>query len=157
MSEDGPLNRYQRDGTTARVLGYAGNIAVVGASRDPGKPGGHIPSILQRRGFRVIPVNPTVDELFGEKAYPTLADIPEPVDVVDVFRPAEDAPAIARDAVAIGAKALWLQLGIRSNEAREIATDGGLDYVEDTCMGRESIRTHIAHRRLPRLVREAAT
>jgi len=108
-------------------------IAVVGASRDPRKAGGSVPAGLQQRGFRIIPINPFADELFGERVYRSLLDVPEPVDLVDVFRPAADAPEIARQAVAIGAKALWLQLDIRSREARRIAEAAGMDYVEDQC------------------------
>lgn len=115
------------------VLANAKTIAVVGASRDPRKAGGSVPEGLQRRGFRIIPINPFADELFGERVYRTLADVPEKIDLVDVFRPAADAPEIARQAVAIGAKALWLQLDIRSEEARSIAEAGNLDYVEDQC------------------------
>jgi predicted CoA-binding protein len=88
---------------------------------------------LQRRGFRIIPINPFADELFGERVYRTLADVPEKVDLVDVFRPSADAPDIARQAVAIGAKALWLQEEIRSDEARRIAEEAGLEFVEDEC------------------------
>jgi predicted CoA-binding protein len=105
----------------------------VGASRDPDKAGGSVPEGLQRRGFRIIPINPYADTLFGERVYRSLADVPEKIDVVDVFRPAADAPDIARQAVAVGAKALWLQLDIRSQEARRIAEGAGLDYVEDEC------------------------
>jgi uncharacterized protein len=108
-------------------------IAVVGASRDPRKAGGSVPFGLQRRGFRIIPVNPYADELFGERVYRSLLDIPERIDLVDVFRPAADAPEIARQAAQIGAKALWLQLDIRSEEARSIAEAAGMDYVEDQC------------------------
>ena len=115
------------------VLASAKTIAVVGASRDPRKAGGSVPEGLQRRGFRIIPINPFADELFGERVYRTLADVPEKVDLVDVFRPAADAPEIARQAVAIGAKALWLQEDIRSEEARRIAEEAGLDYIEDEC------------------------
>jgi predicted CoA-binding protein len=115
------------------ILEKALTIAVVGASRDPLKAGGSVPEGLQHRGFRIIPINPYADELFGERVYRSLADVPEKVDVVDVFRPAEDAPDIARQAVAIGAKALWLQLDIRSDEARRIAESAGLEYVEDEC------------------------
>jgi predicted CoA-binding protein len=115
------------------VLASAMTIAVVGASRDPRKAGGSVPEGLQRRGFRIIPINPFADELFGERVYRTLADVPEKIDLVDVFRPAADAPDIARQAVAIGAKALWLQEDIRSEEARRIAEDAGLDYIEDEC------------------------
>jgi len=115
------------------VLERATTIAVVGASRDPGKAGGSVPFGLQRRGFRVIPINPFADELFGERAYRSLLDVPDKIDLVDVFRPAADAPEIARQAVEVGAQALWLQLDIRSAEARRIAEAAGLDYVEDEC------------------------
>ena len=118
---------------SSEVLARAQTIAVVGASRDPRKAGGSVPEGLQRRGFRIIPINPFADELFGERVYRTLADVPEKIDLVDVFRPAADAPEIARQAVAIGAKALWLQEDIRSEEARRIAEAAGLDYVEDEC------------------------
>jgi predicted CoA-binding protein len=123
------------DRSSHEILEGAQTIAVVGASRDPFKAGGSVPEGLQRRGFRVIPVNPHAAELFGEHVYRSLLDIPHDiaVDIVDVFRPAEDAPEIARQAVAIGAKALWLQLDIRSDEARRIAEAAGLDYVEDEC------------------------
>jgi uncharacterized protein len=115
------------------VLASAKTIAVVGASRDPRKAGGSVPEGLQRRGFRIIPINPFADELFGERVYRSLAEVPEKIDLVDVFRPAADAPEIARQAVAIGAKALWLQEDIRSHEARRIAEEAGLDYIEDEC------------------------
>ena len=115
------------------ILEGATTIAVVGASRDPRKPGGSVPYGLQQRGFRVIPINPYADELFGERVYRSLSEVKEKVDVVDVFRPAADAPAIAREAAAIGAGALWLQLDIRSTEARLIAEAAGMDYVEDQC------------------------
>src|SRR5438046_5933829 len=92
------------------VLRAARTIAVVGASRDPRKAGGSVPAGLQRRGFRIIPINPHADELFGERAYRTLVEVPERIDLVDVFRPSADAPEIARQAVAAGARALWLQL-----------------------------------------------
>jgi predicted CoA-binding protein len=119
--------------TPADILRSARTIAVVGASRDPGKAGGSVPFGLQRRGFRIIPINPYADELFGERVYRSLSDVEEKVDLVDVFRPASDAPAIAREAAAIGAGALWLQLDIRSGEARRIAEAAGMDYVEDQC------------------------
>lgn len=92
-----------------------------------------MPAGLQRRGFRIIPINPFADELFGERVYRTLAEVPEKIDVVDVFRPSADAPEIALQAVAAGAGALWLQLDIRSEEARRIAESAGLDYVENEC------------------------
>jgi predicted CoA-binding protein len=119
--------------SSKEVLERSTTIAVVGASRDPNKAGGSVPEGLQRRGFRIIPINPFADMLFGERVYRSLEDVPEKVDLVDVFRPAADAPGIARQAVAIGAKALWLQLDIRSKEARRIAEVAGMDYIEDEC------------------------
>jgi uncharacterized protein len=115
------------------ILAGARTIAVVGASRDPLKAGGSVPAGLQRRGFRIIPINPYADMLFGERVYRSVLDVPEKIDIVDVFRPAHDAPEVARQAVAVGAKALWLQLDIRSDEARAIAQAAGLDFVEDEC------------------------
>lgn len=115
------------------ILEHTKTIAVVGASRDPNKAAGSVPTGLQRRGFRIIPVNPYADKLFGERVYRSLLDIPDQVDLVDVFRPAHEAPGIARQAVTIGATALWLQLDLRSEEARKIAEAAGMDYVEDEC------------------------
>lgn len=115
------------------ILERAQTIAVVGASRDPFKAGGSVPAGLQRRGFRIIPINPYAERLFGEKVYRSLLDVPEKIDLVDVFRPSADAPEIARQAAAVGAKALWLQEDIRSDEARGIAEAAGMDYVEDEC------------------------
>jgi len=92
---------------------------------------------MLRYGWRIIPVNPFVDEVFGVKTFKTLADIGEPVDLVDVFRPAADAVEVVRQAVAIKAPAVWLQSGIVSAEARKIATEAGMDYVEDRCLAVE--------------------
>jgi len=122
---------------TERLLRTYDTITVVGASRDPGKEAHAIPVQMQRRGWRIIPVNPYADELFGEKAYPTLADVPEPLGLVDVFRPSEDAADVVRQAVAAGATAVWLQLGIVSAEARAIAEQAGIAYVEDRCLAIE--------------------
>jgi predicted CoA-binding protein len=116
-----------------RALAAADTIAVVGLSRDPAKAAHAVPANLQAAGFRIIPVHPWADELLGERVYRSLTDIDEPVDLVDVFRPAAEAPEIARQAVAIGAKTLWLQQGIVSAEARRIAEEAGLAYVEDRC------------------------
>lgn len=107
----------------------------MGASRDPDKAAGSVPLSLQRRGFRIIPINPYADTLFGEKVYRSLLDVPEKIDVVDVFRPAADTPEIARQAAQIGAGALWLQLDIRSPQSRAIAEAAGMDYIEDECTG----------------------
>ena len=116
-------------------------IAVIGASNDPKKAGHNIPAYLQTQGYKIIPVNPKGGEMFGEQVRTSLADIDEPIDVVDVFRPSEETPQIAREAVAAGAKVLWLQTGIQSDEAEKIARDGGLTVVMNTCMG-------ATHRRL---------
>ena len=116
-----------------QILERSRTIAVVGASRDPSKAGGSVPAGLQSRGFRIIPINPFADTLFGERVYRSLLDVPEKIDIVDVFRPSPDTPEIARQAAAIGARALWLQLDIRSAEARRIAESAGMDYVEDEC------------------------
>jgi uncharacterized protein len=110
-------------------------IAVVGASADPSKPAHTIPRYLQRQGYRIVPVNPRGGELLGEPVARSLAEVDGPVDVVEVFRPAEEAPRIAREAVEVGAKVLWLQLGIVSQEARQVAEAAGLTVVMDRCMG----------------------
>lgn len=119
------------------VLQSVSKIAVVGASANPEKAAHRIPQILIEAGFDVIPVNPMVKELFGRVTYPSLADIPQDVDLVDVFRPSDELPEIARQSVAIGARGMWAQLGLRSTEARQIAQDGGLFYLEDVCIGAE--------------------
>jgi uncharacterized protein len=121
-----------------RLLGiYAQTktIAVVGASADPSKPAHQIPRYLQQQGYRILPVNPRGGQLFGEPVARSLVEVEGPVDVVEVFRPATEAPEIARAAVKIGAKVLWLQLGIVSEEARQVAEAAGLIVVMDRCMG----------------------
>lgn len=120
-----------------QILADAEVIAIVGASRDPHKVAHSVPRQMQRHGWRIIPVNPYIDEIWGQKCYPTLGAIPEPVDLVNVFRPSADTPAVAKQAVAIGAKALWLQQDIASEDARDIAESAGLDYVEDHCIAVE--------------------
>ena len=109
-------------------------IAVVGASRDPSKAAHNVPKQLQGAGFRIVPVSPHAEgEILGQRVYPTLESIPFPVEIVLMFRPAPEVPPFAKSAVAIHAKALWLQQGIASPESRRIARDGGLLYVEDEC------------------------
>jgi predicted CoA-binding protein len=110
-------------------------IAVVGASGDERKAAHTIPRYLQRQGFRILPVNPKGGEILGEKVHQRLDDIEEPIDVVEVFRPSEETPDVARDAVRVGAKVLWLQEGIQSEEAEQIASQGGLKVVMNRCMG----------------------
>jgi predicted CoA-binding protein len=128
-----------------RVLREFSVVAVVGMSRDSAKAAHSVPAALKASGFRVVPVNPEAKELLGETAYPSLAAIPFPVELVLVFRPARFAPEIAEQAVAIGAKALWLQQGIYSSDARRIAKLAGLQYVEDRCAGVESALYRIKH------------
>ncbi|ADG77070.1 CoA-binding domain protein OS=Tsukamurella paurometabola (strain ATCC 8368 / DSM / CCUG 35730/ CIP 100753 / JCM 10117 / KCTC 9821 / NBRC 16120 / NCIMB 702349 / NCTC 13040) OX=521096 GN=Tpau_0429 PE=4 SV=1 [Tsukamurella paurometabola] len=131
------------DQTIERILRDYDTITVVGASADPAKAANEVPAYMREHGWRIIPVNPKADEIVGEKVYRTLADIPEQVGLVDVFRPSDQTPEIARQAVAAGATALWLQLGIRSAEARDIAEAAGLLYVEDRCLIIEQRRTGI--------------
>jgi predicted CoA-binding protein len=109
-------------------------IAVVGCSRNEGKPSHDVPMYLQQHGYRIIPVNPNANTILGERAYATLAAIKERVDVVEVFRPAGEAPGIAKEALAIGAKALWLQEGIISEEAQRFANEHGMLFIMDRCM-----------------------
>ncbi|GAB2479815.1 CoA-binding protein [Promicromonospora xylanilytica] len=122
------------------LLDTARTVAVVGLSTNPEKPSVAVAKVLLDAGYDVIPVHPTATQILGRKAYPALADIPVPVDIVDVFRPAHEAPAIARQSVDIGASTLWLQLGLTSDEARETAEGAGLRYVEDTCIGETTLR-----------------
>ena len=124
------------------LLGEARTIAVVGLSSRPGRPSLDVAAYLQQRGYRIVPVNPRETEVLGERAYPSLPNIPEDlaIDVVDVFRRAEDTPPIARDAVAIGAKVLWLQDGIVNEEAYRIATEAGLEVIMGVCIRRTDQR-----------------
>jgi len=117
------------------LLTGATTIAMVGASSNPDKASYGIMQKLQKAGYRVIPVNPRETEILGERSYASLADIPERIDIVDVFRRPEDTPSIADDAVKIGAKALWLQTGISNEDAAARASAGGLTVVMDTCIG----------------------
>jgi uncharacterized protein len=116
------------------IVEEAKTIAVVGLSDNPQKDSHEVASYLKGQGYRIIPVNPNEEEVLGEQAYDTVEQIPEGVDVVDVFLPSEKTSQIAEDAVRAGAKVLWLQEGIRNPEARRIAQEGGLAYVEDRCM-----------------------
>ena len=121
------------DETVALILGRYATITVVGASNAEHKAAHYVPAHMQEHGWRIVPVNLRGGTILGEQAYPTLADAPRP-GLVNVFRPSEQTPDIARQAVAVGATALWLQLHIASEEARHIAEDAGLIYVEDRCL-----------------------
>jgi uncharacterized protein len=117
----------------AEILSEAHTIALVGASPRPERPSHQVMRYLLEQGYRVIPVRPNRTEILGVSVAHSLADIEERIDLVDVFRRAEFCPAVAKEAVAVGAKALWLQLGIGSPEARAIAESAGVDYVENEC------------------------
>jgi predicted CoA-binding protein len=125
---------------TRRILEDFATIAVVGLSTDPTKAAHSVPAAMQAFGWTIVPVNPHADELLGVPVYRTLADIPSAIDLVNVFRPSAEAADVTRQAVAIGAKAVWLQLGITSGEARRIADDAGVLYVEDRCIAVERAR-----------------
>jgi predicted CoA-binding protein len=118
------------------LLGTARTIAVVGLSSDPDRPSHGVAAYLRSHGYRIVPVNPNESEVLGERAYPSLRDLPDGlvVDVVDVFRRAEETPEVARQAVAIGAKVLWLQEGIVNEEAARIASEGGLEVIMGVCI-----------------------
>ena len=117
-----------------KILGYARRIAVVGLSPDPHRASHGVARSLMNHGYEIVPVNPTVDEVLGLRSYPSLAEVPGPVDLVDVFRRSEHLEGVAEEAAATGAKALWLQLGLRSEAARRIAAGAGMDLVEDLCL-----------------------
>jgi len=138
MSAD--LSRYQDEQKIEATLLAARTVAIVGLSPDPLRASYFIGYYLKRHGYKIVPVNPKETEILGEKSYPSLKDIPFPVDVVDVFRRPDAVPAIARDAVAIGAKALWMQFNVISPEAAKIAEDGGLTVIMDRCMKVEHAR-----------------
>jgi hypothetical protein len=122
------------DEIVERILTTYDTITVVGASVDPAKAAHSVPAHMQGHGWRIIPVNPHAKQILGERVYRVLADVPEQVGLIDVFRPSLQTPDITRQAVAAGATALWLQLGIVSAEARAIAEGSGLLYVENRCL-----------------------
>jgi predicted CoA-binding protein len=117
-----------------RILEESKTIAVVGLSSKPDRASNEVAAYLKEHGYRIIPVNPKEEQVLGERSYDSLGEIPEPVDVVDVFRRAEDTPPVAKEAAQIGAKVLWLQEDIVSDEARKIAEEGGLDVVMGICI-----------------------
>ena len=129
--------RWQDLSVIERLVRESRTIAVVGLSADPQRPSHGVARYLRRSGMRILPVNPALTSWEGLPAYAALADLPSGVDIVDVFRRPEHVPDIARDAVAIGAGALWLQLGVLSEEGARIAAEGGLDVVMDRCLAVE--------------------
>lgn len=121
----------------AKVLKESKTIAVVGASNNPARPSYEVAQYLQQQGFRIIPVNPTLTELFGEKSYPDVLSIPEPVDVVDIFRNPDAAPEIVEQAIAKKAKVVWMQPGAENMQAAKRAMEAGLDVIMGVCMMKE--------------------
>lgn len=126
--------KYMDPGMIRTVLATTKTVAIVGLSPKPERPSYFVGSYLSYEGYRVIPVNPRATEIFGEKAYPDLTSIPFPVDMVNVFRQPEECVEIARQAVQIGAKTLWLQLRVVNFEAAQIALDAGLNVIMDRCV-----------------------
>jgi predicted CoA-binding protein len=115
-------------------------VAVVGLSSDPARPSYQVAAYLKEHGYRIIPVNPGCQEILGEKCYPTLKDIPFPVEVVDIFRKVEAIPAIVEEAIQVGAKAVWMQLGLVEPESARQAREAGLQVVMDHCLKVEHTR-----------------
>ena len=131
-----PLHNAGREEVRA-LLKSARTVAVVGLSDKPERDSHHVAAYLQQQGYRIIPVNPAVSQVLGEKSYARLEDVPEKIDVVDVFRKAEAVPEIVDAAIAVGAKAVWLQEGIVHNAAAEKARAAGLQVVQNRCMLKE--------------------
>lgn len=129
--------KYQNLATVREVLGKAKVIAVVGLSTEKTKASNMVASYLQDEGYRIVPVNPRAEEILGEKSYPDLKSIPFPVDVVDIFRPSSEVAAIVDDAIAIGAKAVWMQLKIIDLPSADRALDAGLGVIMDRCIKME--------------------
>ena len=134
------LSTYQDPLTIQRALHTAKTIAVVGLSNNPLRASYFVGYYLKRHGYHVIPVNPRETEILGETCYPSLRDVPEHIDIVNVFRAPDALPEIARDAVAIGADALWCQFGVINEEGAKIAEDGGVTVVMDRCLKVEHAR-----------------
>jgi uncharacterized protein len=134
------LDRYQDPLTIQRVLHSARTIAIVGLSANQLRPSNFVGFYLKRHGYRVIPVNPRETEILGETCFPSLLDVPVPVDIVDVFRAPDALPAIAREAVSIKAGALWCQFGVINEEGTRLAEQGGLDVIVDRCLKIEHAR-----------------
>ena len=122
------------ENTIDEILRQTNSIAVVGFSRRESRAGYYVPAYLQRQGYRIIPVNPAVEEGLGERAYASLDDLPAPPDLVLLFQRSENVPPFVDQAIAIGAKAVWMQSGIANAAAAQKAREAGLDVVQDRCM-----------------------
>jgi uncharacterized protein len=134
------LARYQDPLTIQRVLHTTATIAIVGLSGNELRASNFVGYYLKRHGYKIIPVNPRETRILGEPSHPSLLEVPEPVDLVNVFRAPDALPQIARDAVAIGAKALWCQFGVINEEGARIAEEGGLTVIMDRCLKVEHAR-----------------
>ena len=134
------MNEFQDRRTIQEIVLNTRTVAIVGLSASELRASNFVGYYLQRHGYRVIPVNPNEEQILGEKVYPSLRDVTEHIDVVDVFRDPAAVPEIAREAVEVGADALWLQFGVISPEGARIARDGGLDVVMDRCLKIEHAR-----------------
>ena len=130
---------HNSDADIQTILGLK-NIAVVGISRDPSKPAHFVPKYLKEHGYNIIPVNPSADELLGLRCYKNLLDVPDPIDIVDIFRPAPDVSPVVKAAVKKCAKVVWMQEGIYSKEAAELAKRNGVGAVWNRCMMKEHER-----------------
>lgn len=126
--------RYQDSGVIRTILSTTKTVAIVGLSPRPERPSYFVGSYLKYEGYRIIPVNPRATEILGETSYPDLLSIPEPVDMVDVFRAPEECLEVARQAIQIGAKTLWMQLHVVNYEAAALAADAGLNVIMDRCV-----------------------
>ena len=134
------LASYQDPLTIQRVLYASQTVAIVGLSKNDLRASYFVGYYLRRHGYRIIPVNPRETKILDETSYPSLSEVPEPVDIVNVFRAPEALPGIARESVAIGASALWCQFGVINEEGAQIATDGGLTVIMDRCLKVEHAR-----------------
>jgi hypothetical protein len=140
-----PVNSQEAvvEANIERILREARTVAVVGLSPRPERPSYGVASYLQQQGYRIIPVNPTVDQVLGERSYPDLKSVPERIDVVDIFRRSEEVPAVVEEAIQVGARVIWMQEGVINEAAAARAREAGLEVVMDRCMLKE-------HKRLPR-------
>lgn len=138
-----PLKSIYRDRMTSiltqdsqikALLEQTKTIAVVGLSPDPTKPSYEVSSYLQSKGYKIVPVRPDTEEVLGEKAYASLSEIPFPIDIVDIFRRVEFIPEVVDEAIKIGAKAVWMQLGLKHEQAAQKAISNGMDVVMDRCL-----------------------
>ncbi len=131
---------YEEQQTIEKILREARTVATVGLSADTSKPAHTVPAYLQSQGYHVIPVNPTIETVLGEKVYASLPDVPEPIDVVQIFRRSDQVGPIVDEAIKVGAKAVWMQIGIADEEAAARARAAGLDVVMNQCMRVQHIR-----------------